>query len=368
MKPLELPSEKNAICFLLLLVAIQLAGWLILLKIPVYVDGRLIFARYGETFERTLERNGFKTKYTASVELDRGTMLTTQKTVRFFENGTEFSTDERIYKRHEVFSSRRSLHLPRKETRFHAVDLEPQVVGRGPFLKLEKNGYPSVLVEEVSAEAGKKINYHFRAGSPAVFRKTDGIKEKAVALTFDDGPSIYTPLILSVLKKYGVKATFFVIGKHIERHPQYLKQIFREGHLIGNHSYSHRNMKKLKPHEIEFEIKKTEELIKTHAGVDCFWFRPPMGQYDKKLVSHLKNKGYSISLWTIDTQDWKHQNFQRIFKICSENLSPGDVILLHDGGGYRKETAIATELIIRTALKRGFIFVTLADFSKIKPR
>lgn len=366
MKPLDRNPEAAAVYLILFLIAVQIAGWLLLLKIPFYVDGRLHFARYGETLESALKRSGYKLNHTVYLEMDRGLSQSKPEKVRFFENGVEVSVAKRIYGIHRLYSSKRNVRFSRRETHFFAEDLKPQVVGKGPFLKLEKYGYPSVLVSETIPEINSRFRYHFKAGSPAVFKKTDGIKEKAVALTFDDGPSVYTPLVLSVLRKYGVKATFFVIGKHVEKHPHYLKQIAKEGHLIGNHSYSHRNMKKLKPHEIEIEIKRTEELIKTHTGVRCFWFRPPMGQYDKKLISHLRNRGYSVSLWTVDTQDWKYQNFKRIFNICNEQLKPGDVILLHDGGGYRKETAIATELIIRAALKRGFVFVTLADFSRIK--
>lgn len=341
-------------------------SWYSLLNIPVNFNGRILYAKFGENFENLLERNNIKTTYKQFIELENGNFIEINSKLKLKEKNKFINFDKQIFHPIKVVAVKRRLSWEKTKTDYICFQPKEIIIGKGPFIKLERPGIPSVKL--IISSTRFNINQEILAknGRGAFFRRTNGFKEKILALTYDDGPSIYTPLLLNVLKKYGVKATFFVIGKHAERHPEILREIAKQGHLIGNHSYTHSNLIRSSIHEIDFEVKKTEEIVKKHTGFKTFLFRPPMGRYDETLIKYLKSRNYRVSLWTVDTEDWKNQNANTIFFKIRKNLLPGAVILMHDGGGNRKETVKATEMIIKTALKEGFVFVTLADFSKIK--
>ena len=129
--------------------------------------------------------------------------------------------------------------------------------------------------------------------------------EKKIALTFDDGPHYkYTDEILDILEKYGVKATFFVIGVNAERHPEKVKRIALSGHEIGNHTYSHPHLKKVSAQELESEIEKASEVISRLTGKKPVLFRPPEGYCTEEISAVASAMDYRIILWNIDTRDW----------------------------------------------------------------
>lgn len=361
-------TDKGILLLLLVILSVSVFSWISLFKIPVQINGKTFYARYGENLTSFLLRNDYKLTFEQKVSAGCSGVFVRQQTVKIYENERRVDLETEIVRPMKLTVLKPLLKWTAPDASFEVSELKPKVEGEGPFIKLESVGTPSVYLIEKFENLGFQFERHLlaRRGIQPVYRRTDGIREKAVALTFDDGPSIYTPELLNVLDKYKVRASFFVIGKHVERHPQFLKLLVQKGHLVGNHSYSHKNLKKLSALQIEQEIEKAEEIIKNISGVKTFWFRPPMGSFDKRLLAYLNIKGYNISMWTVDTEDWKIQDSQRIYGICVNNLKPGSVILLHDGGGYRKETVHAVEMFIRSALKKGYIFVTLADFSKLK--
>jgi peptidoglycan/xylan/chitin deacetylase (PgdA/CDA1 family) len=142
-------------------------------------------------------------------------------------------------------------------------------------------------------------------------------------LTFDDGPNEYTLKNLETLKKFNLKATFFIVGKNCQKYPQILKEIVKEGHSIGNHSFSHSikfffNFKR--------EIKKTREIIKAITGIETRIFRPPYGFLLPWLKNYLLKNGYQILLWNVDSKDWKGKIDQKIF----QKIKPNSILLFHD--------------------------------------
>ena len=194
---------------------------------------------------------------------------------------------------------------------------------------------------------------------------------KVVALTYDDGPNPpYTERLLDVLAKHNVKATFFVIGNRIERHPETVRRIIAEGHQIGNHTYSHPLLGFLPPFCVRRQIERTDDLIRQHGIVEEIVFRAPM--LTRFLpVAYVLAKGdrthISCDVWS---WDWTTQNPNKITEtVLKKTLSStgaGSIIVLHDGKAENKNadrsgTIEATDRII-TALKReGYRFVRLAD-------
>lgn len=129
--------------------------------------------------------------------------------------------------------------------------------------------------------------------------------ENLCALTFDDGPSPYTPHLLDMLAEYEIPATFFVLGSQVAQHPRMVERIRDMGHEIGNHSWSHANLKSLGAERQREEIGQTDALLKRH-GITPLYMRPPYGAYDERTIKIAEEMGISVILWSLDSYDWKH--------------------------------------------------------------
>lgn len=201
-------------------------------------------------------------------------------------------------------------------------------------------------------------------GTSIVFRKNQS-KRKKIALTFDDGPHPrYTERILDILEKYGVRATFFVIGQNLENYPEVLKAVHQKGHEIGNHSYRHRNESHMDGATVLNEMEKCESLILQQTGVKPRLFRPPQGDYNEEVESIAKQKNYSIILWSIDTRDWDHTSADSILRTVDKEVTDGDIILMHDYVSGKNTTCEALEAMIPILLSRGYEFVTVSELIK----
>ena len=175
-----------------------------------------------------------------------------------------------------------------------------------------------------------------------------------VALTFDDGPSsIYTKILLDGLKERKVKATFFLVGENVENNKKLTKRISKEGHLIGNHTYSHADLARTNYNKASVEINKTNEIITSITGTSPKYIRPPYGDVNKKL---LENTGMRVVLWNVDPEDWKDQNADIVVNRIISHVRPGDIILLHDIFKSSVEAALKTVDILQD---KGYQFVTV---------
>ncbi len=170
-------------------------------------------------------------------------------------------------------------------------------------------------------------NYHLNA-----YNSNDTISGKKVAITFDDGPNeIITPKILSLLKKFNAKATFFCIGKNIKVNPTLFKQIIEEGHVIGNHSYSHsNNFGFFSKSTVIDEIIKTNKLSQSLIDKEIKLFRPPFGVTNPSISKALKQTKHHVIGWNVRSLDTVINDENKIFKRITKQLKAGDVILLHD--------------------------------------
>lgn len=192
-----------------------------------------------------------------------------------------------------------------------------------------------------------------------------GVQSKQVALTFDDGPAQYTSVILDVLKKEGVQAAFFSIGKNAVANPEIVKRWHSDGHLIGNHSYDHGfNFDWKTSKAMQEEINKTNNAIMQIAGVTPKLFRPPYGVTNPNLAKAITcSDMYSIG-WNVRSFDTTAKNKADLEARILNRLKGGDIVLLHDSQQITAE--ILTDLI-RTAREKGFTFVRVDKLLDLKP-
>ena len=154
---------------------------------------------------------------------------------------------------------------------------------------------------------------------------------KEIALTFDDGPHEMTEKVLDLLKQFNVKATFFCIGKQIENNPELFKRIISEGHLVGNHSYSHsENFGFFSSQKVLDEITETNKLAQQLSGLEMNFFRPPFGVTNPMIAKAVSKTKHHVIGWNIRSLDTVYENENIIFERVKNKIKPGGIILLHD--------------------------------------
>ena len=170
------------------------------------------------------------------------------------------------------------------------------------------------------------LNFHVKAYCNNPFET-----EQNIAITFDDGPSPNTLLVLDLLKKYEVKATFFCIGKNIEKHPELLTKIIQKGHIVGNHSFSHsRFFDFFRKKRVLQEIENTNELIQKITGKKVRFFRPPYGVTNPSIRKALEVTKHQVIGWNIRSMDGLIKSESIIYNRIINRISPGAIILMHD--------------------------------------
>jgi peptidoglycan-N-acetylglucosamine deacetylase len=176
---------------------------------------------------------------------------------------------------------------------------------------------------------------------------TTGSGKRTVYLTFDDGPSQYTPAILKILRATNSTATFFELGFRQAEHPAVAAQVRAEGSSVGNHTYNHPDLTSLKPNEIRWQL--------TH-GPHGRCMRPPYGATDPSVRRIITQQGLREVLWSIDTLDWSRPGITKIVKAATgTGVRGGSIVLMHDGGGDRSQTVAALPKIIHTLQQRGYV-------------
>lgn len=181
-------------------------------------------------------------------------------------------------------------------------------------------------------------------------------EKKRIALTFDDGPHpIYTPQMLELLKEEQVPATFFLLGENVELYGDVVKEIAKEGHLIGNHTYHHVQVTSLSLEEACKEIQETSDLIEELTGTGTEYVRPPFGTWNEELEERLN---LIPVMWSIDTKDWTTQNVDWIVRETVKHAEDHDIILMHDS---YQSTVDAVKRIIEQLEAEGFEFVTVDE-------
>ena len=207
-----------------------------------------------------------------------------------------------------------------------------------------------------------------------------GYHPNKVALSFDDGPDQdWTPKILDILKKYNVKATFLMIGEAAEKNVGIMRRVYREGHEIGNHTFTHPDVSEISNAQVDLQLNLTERLFAAKLGVQPLFFRPPYSidqepdtNDQAAPIDRIQNMGYVILGNKIDTNDWdEHPRkspqeivdsvFQQIAGMNARPWTKGSIILLHDGGGDRSATVAALPLLITSLRAHGYEIVPVSD-------
>ena len=181
-----------------------------------------------------------------------------------------------------------------------------------------------------------------------------------IAMTFDDGPNpTLTPKLLDLLAAHHIKATFFVIGQNVAEHPEVVARAVREGHEIGNHTWSHPNFGRMSDEGVRRELKRTDEAIKNAAGIRPTLVRPPYGSitaHEKRWIHD--EFGYQVILWDVDPLDWKRPGPTVVCNRILKETRPGSIVLSHD---IHPGTIQAMPATLDQLEARGFKFVTVSE-------
>lgn len=209
---------------------------------------------------------------------------------------------------------------------------------------------------------GKKTISHYLcyfSEKGVLLRKIDKNK-KMVALTYDDGPSIYTPRILKTLKENNSVATFFVVGNRVPMYSDTVKKAYGMGCEIGNHTYEHKILTRTDAAGIREQVSKTNATVKNITGTDPIVMRPPGGCVNDTVKSQT---GMPMILWSIDTLDWRTRNAASTKTAVLDHVKDGDIVLMHD---LYEATANASTTIIPTLVERGYQLVTVSELAECR--
>ncbi|HAN75883.1 MAG TPA: polysaccharide deacetylase family protein [Planktothrix sp. UBA8402] len=243
----------------------------------------------------------------------------------------------------------------------------PQVLSK---LGINLKGAISQRVDNLEKTLAKLESQRFNYAIPEQFQgKT--IKEvsipgeqKVVAFTFDDGPwPSSTRQILDILKENNIKGTFFWVGSALKNQKDIAKEVVSEGHVVANHTWSHR-YQKYSPAGAAEEIESTSQLIEELTGVESPLFRPPGGVLDNGLVDYVFKQNHVNVMWSVDSQDWKASSDKIIDNVLKQAKS-GGIILMPDGGGDRSATVKALPTVIKKLSEQGYSFVTIPELLEI---
>jgi peptidoglycan-N-acetylglucosamine deacetylase len=189
--------------------------------------------------------------------------------------------------------------------------------------------------------------------------------QKAIALTFDDGPwPKTTTQILDILKKNNIKATFFWVGRYLQVYPELGKKVAAAGHAIGNHTWNHQYIKYNEDGAAR-EIDRTTALIEKVTGVKTSIFRPPGGILNNGLAAYAQKRNYAVVMWSADSLDWRTAT-QSLMENVMRQAKSGGIVLMHDGGGNRATTVQALPKIIARLRKEGYKFVTVPELLEME--
>lgn len=202
---------------------------------------------------------------------------------------------------------------------------------------------------QAHAEAAKPSGNHWTEWE----RKYEGVfvlsasrESRKIALTFDDVPDPrYTSKVLDILKRKGVRASFFIVGTRARKHPDLVRRIHREGHDVGNHSYSHPDFSKMTLAQVQDQILRAETTIAGAVGFKPRLVRPPYGEIVPRQLDWAKKRGYTVVNWDVDSSDWRQLSADQVFRNVTRTVRPGSVVLMHAGGGVGQSLSGTVEAL-----------------------
>jgi len=182
---------------------------------------------------------------------------------------------------------------------------------------------------------------------------------KVIALTLDDGPSpVYTPQVLRVLHRYGVTASFSMVGQNVAYYPAIAREVVAAGHLIVNHTWDHYDLRRLRAGAVQDEISRATDAIHTATGQRPAMFRAPYGNWSPAVFRCCAADGLTPLSWSVDPRDWARPGSRAIVATVLSTTRTGSIILEHDGGGNRSQTVAALKIWLPALLDAGYRFTT----------
>ncbi len=199
------------------------------------------------------------------------------------------------------------------------------------------------------------------------FIKEGTPRKPEVALTFDDGPGPYTPAVLSVLERYGVHATFFIIGRMLQYFGESARREVRDGDVLGDHTETHPALAELSAHDQSEQLSEQAARVELQGAPRPDLFRPPYGSFNGTTIAQLHRLKMLMVLWSVDTDDYEQPGVATIVQRALAGAHPGAIILMHDAGGTRTETVEALPIIIRELRAKGLKPVTVPQLLSDDP-
>ncbi|MFF0248647.1 polysaccharide deacetylase family protein [Streptosporangium sandarakinum] len=193
---------------------------------------------------------------------------------------------------------------------------------------------------------------------PPPRQKIDCGKAKCVALTYDDGPGHDTARLLDILARHHARATFFLVGGMVLANADgALRRMVRDGHELGNHTWSHPQLTALSESAVRAELARTQNVIERRTGVRATLMRPPYGATDGRVAAVARRMGLAQVLWNVDTLDWRDRVTPVVARRATA-IKPGSIVLMHD---IHRTTVDAAPRILKELTRRGFVFVTVSE-------
>ncbi|GAA4836517.1 polysaccharide deacetylase family protein [Kitasatospora terrestris] len=220
------------------------------------------------------------------------------------------------------------------------------------------SGAPQPAAPPVGSAAPSAAAARRNAAAPLFSLASD---DKLVALTIDDGPDpVYTPAVLSILERYGVRATFFLVGENAVNRSALVREIARQGHHLANHTWSHPDLRHLSEAQVRDELERTSDLLHTATGKPATWFRAPGGDWSDVALRVSNELGMRPMGWSVDPVDWARPGTSRITTRVLDAIRPGSIVLNHDGGGDRSQTIAALKTYLPVLIDEGYRFTAPA--------
>jgi len=226
---------------------------------------------------------------------------------------------------------------------------------------------PAATVLAAASFAG----YNSMAPGSQIYGRTlvRGANPRRLALTYDDGPNDqHTPQLLDVLAKHDVRATFFLVGRYVQRQPQIVRDLVQAGHVLGNHTFTHPNLIFCSELQTKIQLEECNRAIEDATGLSPKLFRPPFGGRRPSTLRIARELSLEPVMWSVTGWDWEAKPASYVEGKVTGQVKGGDVILLHDGGhrgmgADRSQTVIATDNLIARYKAEGFQFVTVPEMT-----
>lgn len=225
----------------------------------------------------------------------------------------------------------------------------------------QQEGGAEIDVRPLQPASNKELQRKY----PNIVVLRGSLAEKKAALTFDDGPDLtYTPQVLDILNKHGVKATFFLMGARAAALPNMTRRIVEEGHVVGNHTYWHPQLYAESLERVHWEVTSTDDVLEQIIGYRPKLFRAPYGGLTEPIVEMLGEMNYSVIGWTVDSEDWKQLDAETVKRNVIDHMHPGAIVLFHSGGHWTQDLGGMTEAldeIIPYMQELGYEWVTVPE-------